>query len=108
MKIKNLIAVALLLLIAACSSFEQKQVVQTLPSTSNPDNSWTLTFFSFDNGRQVKKETFQYASRRDCYDAMFKKEVDARKQYKRSGSGLCTKWFVEGQQKTKDDLLGYK
>ena len=107
MKIKSLAILSLLLLISACSSVEQKPVAQS-GSSFNPDNSWTLTFFSFDNGKQVNKETFQYASRRDCYDAMFKKEVEARKQHRRSGSGLCTKWFVEGQPKTKDDLLGYK
>lgn len=107
MKFKNLFTVASLVLLGACSSVEQGKTSQA-GSTLNPDNSWTLTFFSFNNGKQVNKETFQYASRRDCYDAMFKKEVEARKQNKRSGSGLCTKWFVEGQPRTKDDLLGYK
>lgn len=107
MKLKFLI-LCLVSLLAACSSVEKNDPKLVEAPASFDNQSWNLVFFSFNNGKQTNKETFQYSTRRACYEAMFQKEVEARKQSKRSGAGMCTKWFVEGQVKTKDDVLGYK
>lgn len=107
MKLKYLL-LTLVISLTACGSV-QKNDPKLADSPASLDNqSWNLVFFSFLNGKQTNKETFQYSSRRACYEAMFQKEVEARKQARRSGAGMCTKWFVEGQVKTKDDVLGYK
>lgn len=100
--------ISLVIFLTACSSVEKSEPKLADAPAALDNQSWNLVFFSFNNGKQVNKEFFQYSSRRACYEAMFKMEVDARKQSKRSGAGMCTKWFVEGQTKTKDDVLGYK
>jgi hypothetical protein len=107
MKLKYLV-LSFVIFLAACSTVEKSDPKLVAAPTELDNQSWNLVFFSFNNGKQTNKETFQYSSRRACYEAMFKMEVDARKQSKRSGAGMCTKWFVDGQVKTKDDMLGYK
>ena len=107
MKLKYLF-LTLLLFLAACSSVDKNEGKLVESPVAFDNQSWNLVFFSFHKGKQTNKETFQYSTRRACYEAMFQKEVEARKQSQRSGAGMCTKWFVEGQFKTKDDVLGYK
>lgn len=72
------------------------------------DKYWTLDFFYFYNGKKTHTESFQFVNRRDCFDALYQMQVDAKKEFLHSGAGLCSKHFVEGQKRTRDDSLGYK
>jgi len=72
------------------------------------DKYWTLDFFYFHKGKQTHTKAFKFVNRRDCFDAMYQMQVEAKKGLNQSGSGICSKRFVEGQKRTQDDLLGYK
>lgn len=93
-----------LILLSACSTLKEEPI----KATSSNNGHWTLDFFYFYNSKQTHRESFHYDTRRDCFDAMYQMQVDARKQPKHSGSGVCTKWFAEGQERTHKDLLGYR
>ena len=96
----------LALVLAACSSPQVKeQKVATQATVASP---WTLDFFHFYKGTQTHSESFQFLSRRDCFDAMYQMQVNSKKKPLYSGSGVCTKWFGEGQERTHNDILGYK
>jgi hypothetical protein len=47
-------------------------------------------------------------NRRDCFETMYQMQVDAKKLANQSGSGICSKRFLEGQKRTQDDVLGYR
>jgi hypothetical protein len=72
------------------------------------DQYWTLNFFYFYKGKQTHSTSYQYVNRRDCFEAMYQKQVDSKKQVNHSGAGVCSKLFVEGQKRTADDLLGFR
>ena len=72
------------------------------------DQYWTLNFFYFYKGKQTHSKSYQYVNRRDCFEAMYQKQVDSKKQVNHSGAGVCSKLFVEGQKRTADDLLGFR
>ena len=72
------------------------------------DKYWTLDFFHFYKGKQTRTETRQFVNRRDCFDAMYQMQEDAKKEAFHTGSGICMKRFVAGQKRTQDDLLGYR
>ena len=72
------------------------------------DKYWTLDFFYFHKGKQTHTKAFEFVNRRDCFDAMYQMQVDVKKIANHSGSGICSKRFVEGQKRTEDDVLGYK
>jgi len=72
------------------------------------DKYWTLDFFYFHKGKQTHTKAFEFVSRRDCFDTMYQMQVEAKKRFNQSGSGICSKRFVEGQKRTQDDVLGYK
>jgi len=72
------------------------------------DKFWTLDFFYFYKGKQTHTESLKFVSRRDCFDTLYQMQVDSKKLSGHSGAGICTKHFVEGQKRTKDDLLGYR
>lgn len=91
--------------LSACATVEQTDKKQAAVAKVEP---WTLTFFHFNNGKKIHSEEFSYQTRRECFDAMFEKETAAKKVPKRSGAGMCTKWFAEGQVRTEDDVLKYK
>jgi hypothetical protein len=96
----------LALVLGACSSPQViDQKVATQDTVTSP---WTLDFFHFYKGAQTHSESFQFLSRRDCFDAMYQMQVNSRKKPLYSGSGVCTKWFGEGQERTHNDILGYK
>ena len=96
----------LALVLVACSSPQVKdQKVATQVPVTSP---WTLDFFHFYKGTQTHSESFQFFSRRDCFEVMYQMQVDSRKKPLHSGSGVCTKWFSEGQERTHNDILGYK
>lgn len=94
------------LALVACSSPQVKEQKATAQVTiASP---WTLDFFHFYKGTQTHSESFQFLSRRECFDAMYQMQVNSRKKPLYSGSGVCTKWFAEGQERTHNDILGYK
>ena len=96
----------LALVLVACSSPQvEDQKVATQITVTSP---WTLDFFYFYKGAQTHSESFQFLSRRDCFDTMYQMQVNSRKKPLYSGSGVCTKWFGEGQERTHNDILGYK
>jgi hypothetical protein len=72
------------------------------------DKYWTLDFFYFYKGKQTHTKAFEFMNRRDCFDAMYQMQVDAKKAANHSGSGICSKRFVEGQKRTQDDVLNYR
>ena len=72
------------------------------------DKYWTLDFFYFHKGRQTHTKAFEFVNRRDCFETMYQKQVDAKKVVNQSGSGICSKRFLEGQKRTQDDVLGYR
>jgi hypothetical protein len=72
------------------------------------DQYWTLDFTYFYKGKEVKTVISQYDHRRDCFEAMFKMQKEASKKPNSSGSGLCKKLFVDGQERTDKDRLGFR
>jgi hypothetical protein len=72
------------------------------------DKYWTLDFFYFHKGKQTHTKALKFVNRRDCFDTMYQMQVEAKKGLNQSGSGICSKRFVEGQKRTQDDVLGYK
>ena len=72
------------------------------------DKYWTLDFFYFHKGKQTHTTAFEFLNRRDCFEAMYQMQVDVKKTANHSGSGICSKRFVEGQKRTQDDVLGYR
>jgi hypothetical protein len=69
---------------------------------------WNLNFYYFYRGKQTHTKVFEFASRRDCFEAMYQMQVTASKRPFHSGAGICTKWFNENQVRTDNDLLGYR
>jgi hypothetical protein len=104
LKFSRCYLVILVLSLVSCASSNMKDQ----KSASQTPSLWTLDFFHFYKGTQTHSESFQFASRRDCFDAMYQMQVDSRKKPQYSGSGVCTKWFSEGQERTHNDVLGYK
>ena len=72
------------------------------------DKYWTLDFFYFHKGKQTHTKAFEFVNRRDCFETMYQMQVDAKKLANQSGSGICSKRFLEGQKRTQDDVLGYR
>ena len=72
------------------------------------DQFWTLDFTYFYKGKEVKTAISQYDHRRDCFEAMFKMQKEASKMPHGSGAGLCKKLFVDGQERTDKDRLGFR
>jgi len=72
------------------------------------DQYWTLDFTYFYKGKEVKTVISQYDHRRDCFEAMFQMQKEASKKPHSSGAGLCKKLFVDGQERTHKDQLGYR
>ena len=101
---KLLVSIFILTLISACSTTSENE--QKVPIANH--GHWTLDFFYFYKSKQTHRDTFHYEGRRDCFEAMYQMQVEARKQPEHSGSGVCTKWFAEGQERTQNDLLGYR
>ena len=72
------------------------------------DKYWTLDFFYFHKGKQTHTKAFEFLNRRDCFETMYQMQVDAKKVANHTGSGICSKQFVEGQKRTGNDVLGYR
>ena len=107
----KILTFCLTLILCACSTVDKpidKPNIQSKVDIEGPDKYWTLHFFYFHKGKQTHDNSFHYQSRRDCFDAMYQMQVDSKKERFNSGAGVCSKRFVEGQKRTKDDVLGYR
>jgi hypothetical protein len=72
------------------------------------DQYWTLDFTYFYKGKETQTVISQYEHRRDCFEAMFKMKKEASQKPYSNGGGLCKKLFVDGQERTHKDQLGYR
>ena len=110
MNIHKLFILCLVVVLSACVSQSQTDLnhIEQSDKTAQGDKYWTLDFFHFYKGKQTHKEQFQFVNRRDCFDTLYQMQFKHKKDSFYSGSGMCTKLFVDGQQRTHDDLLGYR
>ena len=69
------------------------------------DTHWTLEFTLLKNNKLTEIKTFQFESRMDCFNNMYKMQEAAKKVRNQSGAGLCYKLFAEGQERTSKDVL---
>jgi hypothetical protein len=95
-------------LLSACVSHPPAQLPESTNTGIKGDQYWTLDFFYFYKGKQTHTKAFEFVNRRDCFEAMYQMQVDAKKEASHSGSGICSKQFVEGQKRTHDDVLSYR
>ncbi len=72
------------------------------------DQYWTLDFTYFYKGKETQTVILQYEHRRDCFEAIFKMKKEASQKPNQSGGGYCKKLFVDGQEKTDKDQLGFR
>ena len=98
---KKLLLVSLVLTVTACTTVKEEPVA-VIPSG---DTHWTEFTWLY-RDRPTHKQTFQYESRRDCFDAMYQMQKDASKKRFHAGAGLCTKLFADGQERNHNDVLG--
>jgi hypothetical protein len=107
---KRIFSIFLAILCGACAAPKEKPVEQAKEKIVVPmgDQYWTLDFTYFYNGKETQTVISQYEHRRDCFEAMFKMQKEASQKPYSSGGGLCKKLFVDGQERTHKDQLGYR
>jgi len=107
----KILGIAAILLLLGCAP-QVKQQEPVVIKKGEPivlgDQYWTLDFTYFYKGKEVKTVISQYDHRRDCFEAMFKMQKEASKMPNGSGAGLCKKLFVDGQERTDKDHLGFR
>jgi hypothetical protein len=108
--IKRIFIISLVILCGACAAPKEKPVEQAKEKIVVPmgDQYWTLDFTYFYKGKETQTVISQYEHRRDCFEAMFKLQKEASQKPYSSGGGLCKKLFVDGQERTHKDQLGYR
>ena len=108
--IKRILSIFLAILCGACAAPKEKPVEQAKEKIVVPmgDQYWTLDFTYFYKGKETQTVISQYEHRRDCFEAMFKMQKEASQKPYSSGGGLCKKLFVDGQERTHKDQLGYR
>jgi len=108
--LKGIFSIFLAILCGACAALKEKPVEQAKEKIVVPmgDQYWTLDFTYFYKGKETQTVISQYEHRRDCFEAMFKMQKEASQKPYSSGSGLCKKLFVDGQERTHKDQLGYR
>ena len=108
--IKRILSIFLAILCGACAAPKEKPVEQAKEKPVVPmgDQYWTLDFTYFYKGKETQTVISQYEHRRDCFEAMFKMQKEASQKPFSSGGGLCKKLFVDGQERTHKDQLGYR
>ena len=95
----------LILLSAIFLSACQVAQKQEAPPVAMGDTHWTLEFTLLKNNKPTEIKTFQFESRMDCFNNMYKMQEAAKKVRNQSGAGLCYKLFAEGQERTSKDVL---
>jgi hypothetical protein len=81
---------------------------QMAPKETAPvmgDTHWTLEFTLLKNNKPSEIKTYQFESRMDCFNTMYRMQEDAKKVRNQTGAGLCYKLFAEGQERTGNDVL---
>ena len=110
--VKKLSIVCIAVFLTSCASQPPPPPPPPVPEPVNTsimgDKYWTLDFFYFHKGKQTHTKALKFVNRRDCFDTMYQMQVEAKRGLNQSGSGICSKRFVEGQKRTQDDVLGYK
>jgi hypothetical protein len=108
--IKRIFIISLVILCGGCAAPKEKPVEQAKEKIVVPmgDQYWTLDFTYFYKGKETQTVISQYEHRRDCFEAMFKMQKEASQKPYSSGGGLCKKLFVDGQERTHKDQLGYR
>ena len=108
--LKGIFSIFLAILCGACAAPKEKPVEQAKEKIVVPmgDQYWTLDFTYFYKGKETQTVISQYEHRRDCFEAMFKMQKEAGQKPYSSGGGLCKKLFVDGQERTHKDQLGYR
>jgi len=108
---KKILGITATLLLFGCAP-QLKQQEPIVLKKGDPiilgDQYWTLDFTYFYKGKEIKTVISKYDHRRDCFEAMFQMQKEAIKKPHSSGAGLCKKLFVEGQERTHKDQLGYR
>ena len=107
----KILGIAAILLLLGCAPQVKQQepvVIKKGELIVLGDQYWTLDFTYFYKGKEVKTVISQYDHRRDCFEAMFKMQKEASKKPHSSGAGLCKKLFVDGQERTDKDHLGFR
>ena len=69
------------------------------------DTHWTLEFTLLKNNKPSEIKTYQFESRMECFNTMYRMQEDAKKIRNQTGAGLCYKHFAEGQERTSKDVL---
>ena len=69
------------------------------------DTHWTLEFTLLKNNKPTEIKTYQFESRMDCFNTMYKMQEAAKKVRNLTGAGLCYKLFADGQERTSKDQL---
>ena len=107
---KRIFSIFLAILCGACAAPKEKPVEQAKEKIEVPigDQYWTLDFTYFYKGKETQTVISRYEHRRDCFEAMFKMQKEASQKPYSSGGGLCKKLFVDGQERTHKDQLGYR
>uniref|UniRef100_UPI004048B812 hypothetical protein n=1 Tax=Polynucleobacter sp. TaxID=2029855 RepID=UPI004048B812 len=95
----------ILLLSAIFLSACQVAQKQEAPPAMMGDTHWTLEFTLLKNNKPTDIKTYQFESRMECFNTMFKMQEDAKKIKNQTGAGLCYKLFADGQERTSKDLL---
>ena len=108
--LKGIFSIFLAILCGACAAPKEKPVEQAKEKIEVPmgDQYWTLDFTYFYKGKETQTVISRYEHRRDCFEAMFKMQKEASQKPYSSGGGLCKKIFVDGQERTHKDQLGYR
>ena len=108
--LKGIFSIFLAILCGACAAPKEKPVEQAKEKivVQMGDQYWTLDFTYFYKGKETQTVISRYEHRRDCFEAMFKMQKEASQKPFSSGGGLCKKLFVDGQERTHKDQLGYR
>jgi hypothetical protein len=108
--LKGIFSIFLAILCGACAAPKEKPVEQAKEKIVVPmgDQYWTLDFTYFYKGKETQTVISRYEHRRDCFEAMFRMQKEASQKPYSSGGGLCKKLFVDGQERTHKDQLGYR
>ena len=107
----KILGIAAILLLSGCASqIKQQEPIVLKKGEPIPlgDQFWTLDFTYFYKGKETQTVIWRYEHRRDCFEAMFKMKKEASQKPHHSGGGYCKKLFVDGQERTDKDQLGYR
>lgn len=99
MNFQRVVGLMFVVIVSACSVTEERKAVH------QPSGNWTLEFTWLKNDKPVKIQSYEYASRGECFNAMYAMQQEAKKIRYQSGAGLCYKAFADGQEKTANDVL---